>query len=69
MGLLTACVLFVVVPVGCENKKLIQVPAMRKETRKSSSHPAMFQEPAEPIWFSMAKKKAKAWSQITETMQ
>ncbi|XP_054575425.1 acrosomal protein KIAA1210 homolog [Eptesicus fuscus] len=55
--------------VGYENEKIIQVPAMRKETRQSSAHPAMFQEPAEPIWFSMAKKKAKAWSQITETMQ
>ncbi|EPQ03474.1 Putative protein KIAA1210 [Myotis brandtii] len=54
---------------GYENEKMIQVLAMKKETRKPSAHPAMFQEPDEPIWFSMAKKKAKAWSHITETMQ
>ncbi|XP_045673444.1 acrosomal protein KIAA1210 homolog [Phyllostomus hastatus] len=54
---------------GFENQKIFQVPAMRKETRHSSAHPAMFQEPAEPVWFSMAKKKAKAWSYITEIMQ
>nr|KAF6313883.1 hypothetical protein mPipKuh1_007149 [Pipistrellus kuhlii] len=58
-----------VVPIGYENEKIIQMPAMRKETRQSSAHPTMFKEPDEPIWFSMAKKKAKAWSQITETMQ
>lgn len=63
------CVLFAVVPVGFENQKIFQVPATRKETRHSSAHPAMFQEPAEPIWFSMAKKKAQAWSHITEIMQ
>uniref|UniRef100_G1NWK9 DUF4592 domain-containing protein n=1 Tax=Myotis lucifugus TaxID=59463 RepID=G1NWK9_MYOLU len=57
------------VPVGYGNEKIIQVLAMKKETRKPSAHPAMFQEPDEPIWFSMAKKKAKAWSHITETMQ
>nr|KAF6359935.1 hypothetical protein mMyoMyo1_007282 [Myotis myotis] len=55
--------------VGYENEEIIEVLAMRKETRKPSAHPAMFQEPDEPIWFSMAKKKAKAWSHITETMQ
>ncbi|XP_059534624.1 acrosomal protein KIAA1210 homolog [Myotis daubentonii] len=55
--------------VGYENEEIIQVLAMGKETRKPSAHPAMFQEPDEPIWFSMAKKKAKAWSHITETMQ
>ncbi|KAF6090708.1 KIAA1210 [Phyllostomus discolor] len=54
---------------GFENQKIFQVPAMRKETRHSSAHPATFQEPAEPVWFSMAKKKAKAWSYITEIMQ
>ncbi|KAM5290989.1 acrosomal protein KIAA1210 homolog [Glossophaga mutica] len=54
---------------GFENPKIFQVPAMRKETRYSSAHPAVFQEPVEPVWFSMAKKKAKAWSYITEIMQ
>ncbi|XP_036925018.1 acrosomal protein KIAA1210 homolog [Sturnira hondurensis] len=54
---------------GFENQKIFQVPAMRKETRHSSAHPAMFQEPTEPIWFSMAKKKAQAWSHITEIRQ
>ncbi|KAM7044501.1 acrosomal protein KIAA1210 homolog [Molossus nigricans] len=54
---------------GFEKQKIFQVPATRKETRQSSAHPAMFQGPVEPVWFSMAKKKAKAWSHITETMQ
>ncbi|XP_045056698.2 acrosomal protein KIAA1210 homolog [Desmodus rotundus] len=57
------------VPKAYEDLEMFQVSAMRKETRHSSAHPATFQEPAEPVWFSMAKKKAKAWSYITEIMQ
>ncbi|XP_024844423.1 acrosomal protein KIAA1210 homolog isoform X1 [Bos taurus] len=57
--------------VGFEDEKIVQVPSMEKETR-SATLPAMLPqpvEPAEPVWFSLAKKKAEAWSHIAETMQ
>ncbi|XP_043753670.1 acrosomal protein KIAA1210 homolog isoform X1 [Cervus elaphus] len=57
--------------VGFEDEKILQVPSMEKETR-SATLPAMLPqpvEPAEPVWFSLAKKKAEAWSHIAETMQ
>ncbi|XP_060993509.1 acrosomal protein KIAA1210 homolog [Dama dama] len=57
--------------VGFEDEKILQVPLMEKETR-SATLPAMLPqpvEPAEPVWFSLAKKKAEAWSHIAETMQ
>lgn len=72
-GFLTACVLFAMVPVGFEDEKIFQVPSTEKETRRSSTLPAMLQQPAEPaepaepdepVWFSLAKKKAKAWSRV-----
>lgn len=58
--------------IGFEDPKIVQVPAVEKETRRSSTLPAVLQEPAqpdEPVWFSLAKKKAKAWSHIAEIMQ
>ncbi|XP_068388783.1 acrosomal protein KIAA1210 homolog [Eschrichtius robustus] len=58
--------------VGFEDEKIFQVPSMEKETRRSSTLPAMLQqpaEPAEPVWFSLAKKKAKAWSHVAKLMQ
>ncbi|XP_023983835.1 acrosomal protein KIAA1210 homolog [Physeter macrocephalus] len=61
--------------VGFEDAKIFQVPSMEKETRRSSTLPAMLQqpaepaEPAEPVWFSLAKKKAKAWSHVAKTKQ
>ncbi|XP_055249794.1 acrosomal protein KIAA1210 homolog [Moschus berezovskii] len=57
--------------VGFEDEKILQVPSMEKETR-SATLPAILPqpvEPAEPVWFSLAKKKAEAWSHIAETMQ
>ncbi|KAB0343636.1 hypothetical protein FD754_020562 [Muntiacus muntjak] len=57
--------------VGFEDEKILQVTWMEKETR-SYTLPAMLPqpvEPAEPVWFSLAKKKAEAWSIIAETMQ
>ncbi|XP_074179415.1 acrosomal protein KIAA1210 homolog [Rhinolophus sinicus] len=54
---------------GFEDQKIFQVPATRKETRRSSTLPAVLQDSAEPVWFSLAKKKAKAWSHIAEIMQ
>uniref|UniRef100_A0A8C0JUV5 KIAA1210 n=1 Tax=Canis lupus dingo TaxID=286419 RepID=A0A8C0JUV5_CANLU len=60
------------IKAGFEDPKIVQVPAVEKETRRSSTLPAVLQEPAqpdEPVWFSLAKKKAKAWSHIAEIMQ
>ncbi|XP_066879254.1 acrosomal protein KIAA1210 homolog [Kogia breviceps] len=58
--------------VGFEDAKIFQVPSMEKETGGSSTPPAMLQqpaEPAEPVWFSLAKKKAKAWSSVATNKQ
>uniref|UniRef100_A0A7N9CKC4 Uncharacterized protein n=1 Tax=Macaca fascicularis TaxID=9541 RepID=A0A7N9CKC4_MACFA len=58
--------------VGFEAQKILQVPAMEKETKRSLILPAKFQkpvEPVEPVWFSLARKKAKAWSHMAEMMQ
>ncbi|ELK18872.1 hypothetical protein PAL_GLEAN10003562 [Pteropus alecto] len=49
-------------------RKICQVPSTRKEIRQSSTLPTVLQEPFEPVWFSLAKKKAKAWSHIADFM-
>ncbi|XP_074248234.1 acrosomal protein KIAA1210 homolog [Saimiri boliviensis] len=57
---------------GFEAQKTLQMPAMEKETKRSSTLPAKFQkpgEPVEPVWFSLARKKAKAWSHLAETTE
>ncbi|XP_032700671.1 LOW QUALITY PROTEIN: acrosomal protein KIAA1210 homolog [Lontra canadensis] len=57
---------------GFKDQKIAQMPAMAKETRRSSILPAAVQapaEPEEPVWFSLAKEKAKAWTHISEIMQ
>nr|XP_031527257.1 acrosomal protein KIAA1210 homolog [Vicugna pacos] len=57
---------------GFEDDKIFQVHSMKKETRRSSTLPVTLQqpvEPAEPVWFSLAKKKAKAWSQMAEIIK
>uniref|UniRef100_A0A8D2GN39 DUF4592 domain-containing protein n=1 Tax=Urocitellus parryii TaxID=9999 RepID=A0A8D2GN39_UROPR len=64
--------------VAFEDQKTLRMSAIDKETKRSSSLPAGPEqplehvvpvEPDEPVWFSMAKKKAKAWSHIAEIMQ
>lgn len=68
----TACVSLAVVLAGFKDQKIAQMPAMAKETRRSSTLPAVVQapaEPEEPVWFSLAKEKAKAWTHISEVMQ
>ncbi|XP_027943591.1 acrosomal protein KIAA1210 homolog [Eumetopias jubatus] len=58
--------------VGFEDQKTAQVPTVAKETRQSSTLPAVLREPVEPeepVWFSLAKKKAEAWSHIAKIMQ
>ncbi|XP_047620202.1 acrosomal protein KIAA1210 homolog [Phacochoerus africanus] len=60
------------IKTGFEDEKIVHVPSVEEETRKCSTLPAVLQqpvEPAEPVWFSLAKKKAKAWSHIAESMQ
>ncbi|XP_004614547.2 acrosomal protein KIAA1210 homolog [Sorex araneus] len=56
---------------GLEEKRVSQVGDMSKEARKSATLPAKLQpaDSAEPAWFSMAKKKSKAWSNISDNVQ
>ncbi|NXY75088.1 K1210 protein, partial [Glareola pratincola] len=45
------------------------IPAVEKETRHSSNMPMTPCSPAEPPWLSLAKKKAKAWSEMPQIVQ
>jgi len=45
------------------------IPAVEKETRHSSNLPMAPCSPAEPPWLSLAKKKAKAWSEMPQIVQ
>lgn len=45
------------------------IPAVEKETRHSSNLPLTPCSPAEPPWLSLAKKKAKAWSEMPQIVQ
>ncbi|XP_031458564.1 acrosomal protein KIAA1210 homolog isoform X2 [Phasianus colchicus] len=45
------------------------IPAVEKETRHSSNLPVTPCSPAEPPWLSLAKKKAKAWSEMPQIVQ
>uniref|UniRef100_A0A8C4JX15 KIAA1210 n=1 Tax=Dromaius novaehollandiae TaxID=8790 RepID=A0A8C4JX15_DRONO len=45
------------------------IPAIGKETRHSSNLPMTSCSPAEPPWLSLAKKKAKAWSEMPQIVQ
>ncbi|NXH84643.1 K1210 protein, partial [Edolisoma coerulescens] len=45
------------------------VPAVGKEARHSSDLPMTPCSPAEPPWLSLAKKKAKAWSEMPQIVQ
>ncbi|NWR48789.1 K1210 protein, partial [Regulus satrapa] len=45
------------------------VPAVEKEARHSSNLPMTPCSPAEPPWLSLAKKKAKAWSEMPQIVQ
>ncbi|NXT00305.1 K1210 protein, partial [Jacana jacana] len=45
------------------------IPAVEKETRHSSSLPMTPCSPVEPPWLSLAKKKAKAWSEMPQIVQ
>ncbi|XP_053435061.1 acrosomal protein KIAA1210 homolog [Nycticebus coucang] len=68
----------VIKSVAFEDMKIPQAPTMEKEVKQSPILPAELPQPpakpdksaesAEPVWFSMAKKKAKAWSHISDIM-
>ncbi|XP_075291864.1 acrosomal protein KIAA1210 homolog isoform X2 [Opisthocomus hoazin] len=45
------------------------IPAVEKEARISSNLPMTPCSPAEPPWLSLAKKKAKAWSEMPQIVQ
>ncbi|NWZ19673.1 K1210 protein, partial [Asarcornis scutulata] len=45
------------------------IPAVEKETRHSTNLPLTPCSPAEPPWLSLAKKKAKAWSEMPQIVQ
>ncbi|NXK53201.1 K1210 protein, partial [Chauna torquata] len=45
------------------------IPAVEKETRHSSNLPMTPCSTAEPPWLSLAKKKAKAWSEMPQIVQ
>ncbi|XP_065585902.1 acrosomal protein KIAA1210 homolog [Cyrtonyx montezumae] len=45
------------------------IPAVEKETRHSPNLPMTPCSPAEPPWLSLAKKKAKAWSEMPQIVQ
>ncbi|XP_054695398.1 acrosomal protein KIAA1210 homolog isoform X2 [Grus americana] len=45
------------------------IPAVEKEGRHSSNLPMTPCSPAEPPWLSLAKKKAKAWSEMPQIVQ
>ncbi|XP_069723578.1 acrosomal protein KIAA1210 homolog isoform X2 [Phaenicophaeus curvirostris] len=45
------------------------IPAVEKEARHTSNLPMTPCSPAEPPWLSLAKKKAKAWSEMPQIVQ
>ncbi|XP_040600480.1 acrosomal protein KIAA1210 homolog [Mesocricetus auratus] len=52
-----------------DDPNMLHPHGKERETRRSSSLPSKFPPPEEPVWFSMAKKKAKAWSQMADNIQ
>ncbi|NWU25754.1 K1210 protein, partial [Dyaphorophyia castanea] len=58
---------------GCKAGPISQeapvVPAVEKEARHSSNLPMTACSPAEPPWLSLAKQKAKAWSEMPQIVQ
>ncbi|NXH75217.1 K1210 protein, partial [Hydrobates tethys] len=58
---------------GCKVGPIAQeasvIPAVEKEARHSSNLPMTPCSPVEPPWLSLAKKKAKAWSEMPQIVQ
>ncbi|XP_032928260.1 acrosomal protein KIAA1210 homolog isoform X3 [Catharus ustulatus] len=55
--------------VGPISQEASVVPAVEKEARHSCNLPMTSCSPAEPPWLSLAKKKAKAWSEMPQIVQ
>ncbi|NXT70048.1 K1210 protein, partial [Chaetops frenatus] len=55
--------------VGPVSQEASVVPAVGKEARHPSNLPMPPCSPAEPPWLSLAKKKAKAWSEMPQIVQ
>ncbi|NWT23536.1 K1210 protein, partial [Cardinalis cardinalis] len=55
--------------VGPMSQEASVVPAVEKEARHSPNLPMTPCSPAEPPWLSLAKKKAKAWSEMPQIVQ
>ncbi|NXI22197.1 K1210 protein, partial [Sterrhoptilus dennistouni] len=55
--------------VGPISQEASVVPAVEKEARHSSNLLMTPCSPAEPPWLSLAKKKAKAWSEMPQIVQ
>ncbi|NWR68938.1 K1210 protein, partial [Centropus unirufus] len=55
--------------VGPVAQEASVIPAVEKEARHSSSLAMTPCSPAEPPWLSLAKKKAKAWSEMPQIVQ
>ncbi|NXX42925.1 K1210 protein, partial [Tricholaema leucomelas] len=55
--------------VGSVAQEASVIPAVEKEARYSSNLPMTPCSSAEPPWLSLAKKKAKAWSEMPQIVQ
>ncbi|NXD30249.1 K1210 protein, partial [Spelaeornis formosus] len=55
--------------IGPFSQEASVVPTVEKEARHSSNLPVTPCSPAEPPWLSLAKKKAKAWSEMPQIVQ
>ncbi|NWS32040.1 K1210 protein, partial [Polioptila caerulea] len=55
--------------IGPISQEASVVPAVEKEARHPSHLPMTPCSPAEPPWLSLAKKKAKAWSEMPQIVQ
>ncbi|KYO38206.1 acrosomal protein KIAA1210 homolog isoform X1 [Alligator mississippiensis] len=55
--------------VGSAAQEASGAPTAEKETRQSSNLPMTPCSPVEPPWLSLAKKKAKAWSEMPQIVQ
>ncbi|NXE86839.1 K1210 protein, partial [Menura novaehollandiae] len=63
------CIFLLAGKVGPVSQEASVVPAAEKEARHSSNLPMTPCSPAEPPWLSLAKKKAKAWSEMPQIVQ
>ncbi|NXC54909.1 K1210 protein, partial [Aleadryas rufinucha] len=63
------CIFSLAGKAGPVSQEASVVPAVEKEARHSSNLPMTPCSPAEPPWLSLAKKKAKAWSEMPQIVQ